>query len=238
VDWQEAEVLDVAPADLEAAPSGAASFATVPKAAGIARNYPAWEKSFAAWLAGSQTLDLRRHAATGLVSRPGEADRDFAIRVQTAQREARDAEVDKLQRKYAEQRARLQERIRRAEQSVSREQEQATQQKLQTAVSFGATVLGALFSNRKLSATTLGRATTAARGLGRSAKEQQDVGRAQDNVTVVRQQLDDLDATIAEETKAIAARYDADAANIEKLSLAPKRGQITVQFVALGWKSA
>jgi hypothetical protein len=47
--------------------------------------------------------------------------------------------------------------------------------------------------------------------------------------------LDDLDAQIAEETAAIGARYDADASNITKVAVAPKRGQIAVQFVALGW---
>ena len=31
------------------------------------------------------------------------------------------------------------------------------------------------------------------------------------------------------------ARYDADASNITKVAVAPKRGQIAVQFVALGW---
>jgi hypothetical protein len=56
-----------------------------------------------------------------------------------------------------------------------------------------------------VSASTLGRATTAARGLGRSAK-------------------------------AIAARFDADAGRLDTVSLAPKRGQVAVQFVALGWK--
>jgi hypothetical protein len=45
-----------------------------------------------------------------------------------------------------------------------------------------------------------------------------------------------MDATIAEATAAIAARYDADASNLESASIAPKRGQVLVQFVALGWK--
>jgi hypothetical protein len=62
------------------------------------------------------------------------------------------------------------------------------------------------------------------------------VQRAQENVETAKTALDDLDAKIAEETKAIAARFDADAANFETVRLAPKRGQITVQCVALGWR--
>src|SRR4029078_13137558 len=138
---------------------------------------------------------------------------------------------------FAEKRGRLEERVRRAEQGVQRESEQATQAKLQTAVSVGGTIFGALLGRKSLSASTLGRATTAARGMGRASKEQEDVKRAQENVDAARRALADLDAQIAEETAAIAARFDADASRLESASVAPKRGGILVQFVALGWRA-
>jgi hypothetical protein len=236
VDWPAAEILDVAPADLETTPAEGATFDPLPKPATVPKSYAAWQKAFAAWLAGSQTLELQRHAGLKLTSRAGESERDFRIRVQGAQREARDAEVEDVRRRFAEKRARLEERVRRAGQGVAREQEQASAAKVQTAVSMGATVLGALFGRKALSMSTLGRATTAARGVGRASKEQDDVKRAQENVDVAKKALEEMDATIAEATAAIAARYDADASNLESASIAPKRGQVLVQFVALGWK--
>jgi hypothetical protein len=236
VDWTAAEILALAPADLETAPAEGAAFDPVPRPAAAPKSYAAWQKSFAAWLAQGQRIDLQRHAGLKIISRAGESERDFRIRVQDAQRQVRDGEVEDVRRKYAEKRARLEERVRRAEQGVAREQEQASQQRLQTAVSFGATVLGAFLGRKAVSPSTLGRATTAARGLGRSAKEQDDVKRAQENVDVARKELEQLDARIEEDTKAIAARFEADAGRLETVSLAPKRGQISVQFVALGWK--
>jgi DNA helicase HerA-like ATPase len=236
VDWTAAEILAVAPADLETAPAEGTAFDPVPRPAAAPKNYAAWQKSFAAWLAQGQRIDLQRHAGLKITSRAGESERDFRIRVQDAQRQARDTEVEDVRRKYAEKRARLEERVRRAEQGVAREQEQVSQARLQTAVSFGATVLGAFLGRKAVSASTLGRATTAARGLGRSAKEQDDVKRAQETVDVARKELEQLDAQIEEDTKAIAARFEADAGRFETVSLAPKRGQISVQFVALGWK--
>jgi hypothetical protein len=236
VDWPAAEILDVAPADLETTPAEGATFDPLPRPATVPKSYAAWQKAFAAWLAGSQTLELHRHAGLKLTSRAGESERDFRIRVQGAQREARDAEVEDVRRRFAEKRARLEERVRRAGQGVAREQEQASAAKVQTAVSMGATVLGALFGRKALSMSTLGRATTAARGVGRASKEQDDVKRAHENVDVAKKALEEMDATIAEETAAIAARYDADASNLESASIAPKRGQVLVQFVALGWK--
>ena len=55
-------------------------------------------------------------------------------------------------------------------------------------------------------------------------------------MSAAREALDALDAEIEEATKGIAARFDADAGRLETVSLAPKRGQIAVQFVALGWR--
>jgi hypothetical protein len=237
VDWSGADVVDVAASQLATEPEAGATFAALPKAAALAKNYASWQKAFSTWLAASQTLELQRHSSSNLTARTGESERDFTIRVQTAQREARDAEVDAMRRKFAEQRARLEERLRRAQEGVDREQEQASQQKLQTVVSIGATVFGALMGRKALSASTLGRATTAARGLGRASKESDDVRRAQDTVEAAKQALDDLDAQIAEETKAIQARYEAEATSVDTVKLAPKRGQISVQCVALGWRA-
>jgi hypothetical protein len=76
-----------------------------------------------------------------------------------------------------------------------------------------------------------------ARGVGRASKEQDDIKRAQENVDVAKAALEELDATIAEEAAAIAARFDAAAGSLETVSVAPKRGQVLVQTVALGWKS-
>ena len=238
VDWQDATVLEIGPADLETQPADGATFAPLPKAAANAKSYAAWQKAFVAWLAQSQKLELHRHAALKLTSAAGESERDFRIRVQGAQREARDAAVEDLRRKFAEKRARLEEKIRRSEHSVQREQEQASQAKLQSGVSIAATVFGAILGRKSLSTSTLGRATTAARGLGRASKEQDDIKRAQENVDVAKKGLEELDAQIAEETAAIAARFDADASRMETISLAPKRGQVLVQVVALGWDPA
>ena len=242
VDWENAEILDVAPGDLATSPVAGGTFDPVPKAAAQKKNYAAWQKAFTSWLASSQTLDLHRHAGLKMTSAAAESERDFKIRVQGAQREARDAAVEAVRRKFAEKRARLEERARRAEQGVQREQEQASQAKLQTGISVGAAILGGLSGllggRKSITATTLGRATTAARGVSRASKEQDDVKRAQENVDVAKQALEELDAQIAEETAAIAARFDADASAVEKASVAPKRGGVLVQFVALGWRPA
>ncbi|HKP47899.1 MAG TPA: hypothetical protein VJT50_14960, partial [Pyrinomonadaceae bacterium] len=175
VDWDQAETVDIPAQDLEAEPQANAQFADLPAAAAKVKSYAAWQKDFTSWLYRSQKLDLFRSATLDQTSNAGESERDFRIRLQQAAREERDAAVEKLKQKYAPKTAALEEKKRRAEQAVARESEQAKSQKLQTAISFGATVLSSFLGRKTVSLTTLGRATTAARGVSRSMKESQDI---------------------------------------------------------------
>jgi hypothetical protein len=234
LDWAGARRLDVQVSSLGRAPEKDASFESLPSAAAQPKNYPAWEKTLKQWLAQNERLQLMRHRETGLTSRADEAEGDFKVRVQDAARAARDAAVDAIRQKYAARQAALTERLRRAEAAEARESEQSTQQKLQTAVSIGATLVGALLGRKTFSASTLGRATTAARGVSRTMKESGDVQRAAESVEAVRSQVADLDEQMRRETQAIAADFDKPPV-FEQVTLVPKRGQINVQFVALGW---
>ena len=235
IDWQQSTQVNAAPGDLlRTAPAGA-TFARVPAAAQQARNYATWQKSFSQWLAQTQRIDLLRHKETKLTSRIDENERDFRARVQDALRQARDAERDAVQKKFAARREVLATRVRRAEEAVQREQQQASQQKTQTMLSMGAAAIGALFGRKTFTTGTLGRATTAARGVGRTMKEGEDVKRAEQNVTEERQKLAAFDEQAQQELQQVAARYDA-AVELERVSLAPKRGQVQVLFVGLGWQ--
>ena len=234
LDWAAARRLEITAGTLARTPEKDASFEPLPTAAAQPKNYAAWEKTLKQWLAQNERLQLLRHRETGLTSRPDEAEGDFKVRVQDAARTARDAAVDAVRQKYAARQAAVAERLRKAEAAMQRESEQSSQQKIQAAVSIGATLVGALFGRKALSASTLGRATTAARGVSRTMKESGDVQRASESAQAVRDQVKDLDEQVRRETQAIAAEFDR-APVLEQVTLVPKRGQITVQLVALGW---
>jgi hypothetical protein len=163
-----------------------------------------------------------------------ESERDFRLRLQQAGRESRDAAVQKLRDSYAGKLARLTQRVQSAQEGVAREESQASQQKTQTMVSFGATLLGAVLGRKAMTASTLGRATTAVRGVGRSMKETQDVARAQDKVAEAQQELKALEDELAEEVAALTAS-EAAAGEVETIEIKPKRGGVDVRLVALTW---
>jgi hypothetical protein len=150
-------------------------------------------------------------------------------------RELRDAAIEKLRDKYQPKLATLQERLRKAEQAKQVQAEQARSAKMSTAISFGATILGALFGRKKLSSTNVGRAGTAARGVGRSMKESQDVARAEENIEAIRHQMADLDAEFQADVAATTGKFDPATEELETIALRPRKADISVRVLAVGW---
>ena len=235
VDWGQAAPVRFVLSDLERDPAGGAQFEALPGAATKARQYDAWKTDLSAWLYRTQKLDLLRSPSTKELSKPGESEREFRMRLQQTGREERDQHRDGLRKKYAPKIAALQDRIRRAEQMVARQQTEARSSQLQTAISIGATVLGAFLGRKTLSATNLGKATTAIRGAGRAIKESKDVGQAEENVTALQQQLAELEAQFKGEAESLAAATDPLTEKLETLSLKPTKSNITVKLVTLAW---
>jgi hypothetical protein len=235
VNWQESQSLELSETDLEKEPSSEANFASLPSAAGKAKSYDAWKRALSDDLYRSQSLELFRSPNLNLLSKPDESERDFRIRLQQMAREERDRQVEVLRKKYAPKVAVLQDRIRRAQQAVERETQQAQQAKMQAAVSFGATLLGAFLGRKAMSAATLGRATTAARGVGRSMKESQDIARAGETVEAMQQQLADLEGQLQAETSALEVSTDPAAEKLEPITLKPKKTNISITLLTLAW---
>jgi hypothetical protein len=234
VDWAGATRLDVSITDLRNEPEPAAEFRPVPEAALKPKNYDAWQKALSKRLSDGETLELFSNAELKVTSKPGENERDFRIRLQDSQREARDRALDAVREKYAPKQRQLIDRLRRAEAAKERETGQASQAKLQTAVSMGATILGMVLGRKVASATSLGRATTAARGIGRSMKESEDIKRAEETVEAVKEEQAKVEDTLKADLQQLTDRLGADI-SIDRVALSPKRGAVTVQFVALGW---
>jgi hypothetical protein len=231
VDWDQARELTVAEVDLGSAPRPGAAFGSLPREAAAARSYPAWAAAFKDWLYRNQKLTLWKSPATRLVSSVGEGEREFRLRLAQAGRERRDALVQKLRARYATRIATLEDRVRRAEAAVQREQGHVKQQEMQAAISLGATILDALGGRR---GGTLGRATTTARGAGRVMREKQDVQRAAQNRETLKAQLAQLQAEVEAEVARLAGG-DPLSEVLQAVEIAPKKMDVTVDRVILVW---
>ena len=150
-------------------------------------------------------------------------------------REARDAAIDDLRKKFAKKAVPLEERLRRAEAAVQREKDQEKGAWVQTAMSVGTGVLGALLGRKTISATTVSRGATAARQAGRAWSQKGDVTRAEDTVGAVHAMLDALDAECSAEIAAMSTRFDAATIPLETYNLVPFKKNILVTAVGVAW---
>lgn len=220
---------------LERQGEAGAGYGAVPSGALRPKTHATWEKTLLSHIYQQVTLNTMRSPELKLASQPGESEGEFKARVTHAAHELRDRQIEKLRKSYGPKLSMFQERTRRAEERVEREKAQVGHQKMQTAISVGATVLGALFGRRAASTGSIGRATTAMRGAGRVAREKDDVKRAQENLQVIQRQWRDLQEAFEDQVKKLQGSVDPDRIAIETFHIRPRKGDTSVQTVGLVW---
>jgi hypothetical protein len=237
IDWLGAETIGPGTSSFDERPADGSRFAPLPARAARPESYAKWEKDLALALARSASVTLLRSKALGELSRPGEDERAFRIRLAETARERRDARVAKVRDRYASRLAAIEERIRRAEARVEAERQEASSEKLSSLLGGAASVAGVLFGRRRISATSVGRIGTAVRSFGRSSKQAGDVERARETVAALREQAAALAAEIERAVAAAGGEGAADAAAeaLEPVVVRPKRADVEVVSLALAW---
>ena len=181
VDWEHAEPADFTVRELAREPRGAAAFDTgARRPPPTPKKYAQWTKDFTRWAGQSQTIELLRSPRTKLVSAPDESERDFRIRLQTTLREQRDAEIAKVRERYASKLATLPTTVCAAPSPPSSASRSRPPNRRCRRASRSPRRSSARCSVARRSAPARsGRATTAARGVGRIGRASQDVARAE-----------------------------------------------------------
>ncbi len=235
VPWEEATVFTGETPFLEKQHHTDAKFSTLPSAAGRASSYTSWERSLKNFLYQNRTVRIWECRDFKEFSQINESEGDFRGRLAHHMHENRDLQVEKLRKRYAPKLERMQERLRKAQVRVERERAQFGHQKVQTAVSVGATLIGAIFGRKTMSAGTIGRATTSMRGVGRAAREKQDIARAQHEVSVIQGKLSVLEEEFQAEIADLKEDFLPEDLELTEISIRPNKTDIFVTQLALVW---
>jgi hypothetical protein len=235
IDWDELQPAPFDESQLEKEPLDNAQYEQLNAVACKPENYKLWARDFSNYLYRNSQTDVYRSTEFKIASNPGESESDFRVRVSQLAREKRDKTSDALRRKYAPKISVLEDRIRRAEQRVEKEKADVKQAGLQTAVSLGATLLGAFMGRKVLSAGTISRASSTMRSGMKTAKERSDISAASENLEALRSQRDDLEAEFKSELDSLGGSADPLLQKIETVALRPKKTDITVRLVSLVW---
>ena len=212
-----------------------AEFAVLPGPALRAASWSTYGKGLASYLYESARSTVLVCDALKTTSAPGESERDFRARLTQSSREKRDAARDAVSKTYASKLQTLDDQIRRGEDRLAREGSQATQQKLQTVLSVGTTILGALFGSKRISATSVSRAATAARAATRIGKESADVDRANESLDVLRQRQTDMQAEAKAKIDEITRQFETDTVSLRPVNVTPRKSDLAIGEIALVW---
>lgn len=233
-DWQNAQREDPASFTLQAdVPQGAAfqPFAFEALAGDVMKNAKTSLKNF---VYANERLRVPFQRTTGIYGRPGEEEA-FTIRVDAALREARDREMQKIKETYQKKLNTMQERIRKAELAVKREETQAEAAKQSTMVSVGSALLGGLFGSKKISSSMVTRMGSSARSLSRQRAQEDDIRRAEANVEAYQQEFQRLEEALAAELEQVSERFSTERDTVEEVDIKPKKTNIQVQDLFLVW---
>ncbi|MDJ0699434.1 MAG: DUF87 domain-containing protein [Woeseiaceae bacterium] len=235
VDWDAGEPLDLSVEELLDEGIDGAAYADCPSAASNAKAYATWSRDFKRWLRQNETVTLYRSKRFRVSSDPGESEGDFRIRLQDVASEKRDQAIAKVRKRYASKVTTLENRLMRANQAIEREKQQSTKKKLDTAISFGTAILGAVLGRKRLSSSTATKIGSAIKTAGGASKEAADVARAKETAEKVKLDLAELNKQCEKEVAELDTAFDAQAEELDEVVVRAKAADIHVPVVGLVW---
>ncbi len=233
VSWDEADRLEERMDDLSTGPEEGFAFGDLPPAATKKGSYRSWRKQFSDTLYSEERIEVLYSPRLDLTAEPGEEEGRFRVRLRESVREARDKAIDKLRQDYGRKEERMRDRLLTARQRLEKQEEQLSGRKRDTFIQAGASILGSLFGGRRrLTGSRIG---SVFRQAGRISGEKGDVARAEEKLEELEGDLRELEEELEKAIDEVDYLWQADALELDKRILQPRRADVRVKLVALGW---
>jgi hypothetical protein len=232
--WTSAECIRGKPYPMDRDPAPDPSYEPISPDAVKAASMKYFNTRAASWLYQEQALSVWYCLKPRAASDPGEEKGAFATRLIQIDRENRDLQVEQLRESFEKRLVTVQDRVRKAEQKLEREKSQYSHQKTQTAVSVGATIMGALLGGR-IGSGSVGRATTAVRGATRASREKQDIASAESELEVQRERLNELEKEFNDRLSSMQEPLRAEELLLEEKLVRPRKSDTHISRSGLLW---
>jgi len=231
-DWAAALPVGLAPSELVLeAPSTPGAFAPLPAPHTKTVFLNAQARAFKDRLARGERMSVFSCPPLKLASEPGEDEAAFRARVRQAARERRDEDVAKLGETASLAIQRLQTRLEREERELGEDRADYESRKREELLAAGETLAGMLgiFGSRRRSLST---AATKRRMTGRA---REDIAESEAEIARLRAEIDALEAKLNADAAAIATRWDAAQEQVLARELAPRKSELSVDWLELAW---
>ena len=227
--WENSEAVNER-LSLSSNPGENPQFDSLPEDLQKSKNFKIWEKEFKEFLYRDHPATIWKCGELKEYSYPNETLGDFKVRLEQQVSELRDTEVEALRKKYGKKFATLRSKIRRAEDRVEVEKEQYREKKMNSRISIGATLLGAIFGRKSTRS-----ATSSMRKLSQTSKEKNDIERAEDNLDELQVQFEDLEREFNDEVADLENKLSVDNLDYEDRTIPPRKSDILIEEFGVVW---
>ncbi|MDW7773457.1 MAG: DUF87 domain-containing protein [Desulfobulbaceae bacterium] len=236
IDWSRAIENPVTPADSSPSRPQKARYFPLPATVSEAGAMLKYGDKLSDYLYRNRKLELLRVPSLKLESQPGEPENQFRKRVADLLRDKKEAEMKKVEEHFRNKHAVLERRLYKAQEKIEKEKGDITARKMDTALSFGIAVFGALFGRKGISVTDASRSAQGVRNAGRLMKEKEDVRRAEEEAARIEGEIAALAVEFQEKTAELAARFDPENFPAENFSINPRRADVHDIKVCIQWE--
>lgn len=203
------------------APSGA-QYAPVPAIVGQDKRLAKATRELKGWAYHAHRLELFRCKSPKMESNPYESLGDFKVRVNDALNDEKETAIEGLKERYGKKEKTLVDRLERAMERLDKEKSDATG----SFMNIGMVVLGSLFGKSRRSVATAG---------SRILKERGDVGRAEERVEKIEQDIEALEIELEDKIDQLADLHNIENVEIEAFAIKLRKTDIEVDSIAVVW---
>ncbi len=148
--------------------------------------------------------------------------------------ENRDARAQKLRSVYEEKISTLTRKIKSIEEKISEKQHKTIWSIIETIISFCSSMLGA-FTGKGVTKGTITQAGSSLKRASKIGMGNQETNDAKETLEEYQQQLEELQDGMRTDLDALYMPQDIDDLKVEKIVITPRKSDISVEKVAIGW---
>ncbi len=227
--WEEYRAPYTDPRNLDSAPFGEAAYGDLPPGLADARRTTALARELEDYLYKTAALTVLHNPDLDLFGAPGMPRRDFLVQAGGLARQRRDAEIDAVAQRYDKIFDRLEEQLRRTGRDLEAEQRELDLRRSEELWTTGEAMMSLLRGRTSYTVSRMSRT--------RRYRQQShdDVYEAEQRISELEAQLDQAQAAMESELRAIDDRWARIAAQAEEYRISAYKKDIHLGVFGIGW---
>ena len=189
-----------------------------------------YRKKFSDYQYRNQKFSIGTHSSLKLFQTQNESRADFIGKVKQTAREERDAEIDKLEKKYDSKLDRINSKISRLTNSLTVDKAEYDARKREEVFGVGETVLGVLLGRRRSTGIT-----TASRRRRMTTKTKYKIDDTEKEIEQFKLELAELEIELKEQVDGITEKWMSVENDIVEYSVTPRKTDVDVDELKIAW---